>query len=359
MVNFGFSPVSTDPVSYYYNIENGLRMFRSVMAKLKAGQTIKPNVCCFGSSSLAGFGSTDNNILGFIGLLRSALATQFGDVGTGIITQDSFLISGSPLIVFTGTWSQLLSGKSSSSNGASFSTSFNGTGVSLFAKQNTGYGSLSIVIDGGAPDVWSLNGTLDYNKIWTKTGLSAGDHTIVVTKTDANYTLFHGLLPIKGTAGININNFGIYGAYSTSYIPSGSGILDTTAKNFFLDYWAPVLSIICIGSNDASKTPSSIPLDQHEAALQSLITACKVHGDVLLIAGGLRSETSTIPISSYTAVQKQLAKPNNCAFIDMNTRWGNVYATANTTYGFYSDTVHPSNAGHQDYASAISKAFDL
>jgi len=88
MVNFGFSPVSTDPVSYYYNIENGLRMFRSVMAKLKAGQTIKPNVCCFGSSSLAGFGSTDNNILGFIGLLRSALATQFGDVGTGIITQD-------------------------------------------------------------------------------------------------------------------------------------------------------------------------------------------------------------------------------------------------------------------------------
>ena len=73
---------------------------------------------------------------------------------------------------------------------------FTGTGIAVYGEQNTDQGNLGISIDGGAQQTVSTvpaDGVRHANvAVYTRTGLSAGTHTIVVTKLSGTYAVLDG-----------------------------------------------------------------------------------------------------------------------------------------------------------------------
>ncbi|WP_238008833.1 hypothetical protein KZZ52_44895 [Dactylosporangium sp. AC04546] len=81
-------------------------------------------------------------------------------------------------------------------NGSTATLTFTGTGIAVYGEQNTDQGNIGISIDGGAQQTVSTvptDGLRHANvSLYTRTGLSAGTHTIVVTKLSGTYAVLDG-----------------------------------------------------------------------------------------------------------------------------------------------------------------------
>ena len=236
-------------------------------------------------------------------------------------------------------------------NGAVATLDFSGTGLKLIYVTYPTYGSLSVVIDGGDPVVIDCGIGSDPN--WAAstdiTGLVDGAHTATITSVLAgganNNVNIQGAVPLKGTAGIRVNNIGNWGTTSANGADYTTGASPKAAN---ITLFAPILTTIAYLANDVIVNTT---LAAYKANIQALITASKVYGDVLLIANGLRAETGLHTQIEYAKVLFDLAKINNCAFVDINTRWNNDAAYQKDVLGF--GELHPNDAGHQDIGNAI------
>ncbi|GAA1364412.1 hypothetical protein [Catellatospora chokoriensis] len=87
-------------------------------------------------------------------------------------------------------------------NGSTATLTFTGTGVAVYGEQNTDQGNVGISIDGGAQQVVSTlpaDGVRHANvSVFSRTGLSAGTHTIVVTKLSGSYAVLDGFTVTSG-----------------------------------------------------------------------------------------------------------------------------------------------------------------
>ncbi|MEU0557541.1 hypothetical protein [Dactylosporangium sp. NPDC006015] len=81
-------------------------------------------------------------------------------------------------------------------NGSTATLTFTGTGITVYGEQNTDQGNLGITIDGGTQQVVNTipaDGARHANvAVFSRTGLSAGTHTIVVTKLSGSYAVLDG-----------------------------------------------------------------------------------------------------------------------------------------------------------------------
>ena len=81
-------------------------------------------------------------------------------------------------------------------NGSTATVTFTGTGIQVMGEQYTDQGNIGISIDGGAQQTISTlpaDGQRHSNvAVYTATGLTAGNHTIVVTKLSGTYTTLDG-----------------------------------------------------------------------------------------------------------------------------------------------------------------------
>ena len=81
-------------------------------------------------------------------------------------------------------------------NGSTATLTFTGTGIAIYGEQNTDQGNIGITIDGGTQQVVSTvpaDGVRHANvAVYTRTGLTAGTHTVVVTKLSGNYAVLDG-----------------------------------------------------------------------------------------------------------------------------------------------------------------------
>ncbi len=84
-------------------------------------------------------------------------------------------------------------------NGASASFTFRGTGISVFASKAANHGNMLVSIDNGAATtVDNYAATSSYSqKVFTKTGLSPGVHTIKVTKSTGSWMELDGFQVIS------------------------------------------------------------------------------------------------------------------------------------------------------------------
>jgi hypothetical protein len=83
-----------------------------------------------------------------------------------------------------------------SDDGSTITYTFVGTGIRVYGEQSTDEGHFSAVLDGGAPvsvDTVPGDGQRHSNVVvWSQSGLSAGVHTLVLTKVDGSYMTFDG-----------------------------------------------------------------------------------------------------------------------------------------------------------------------
>lgn len=81
-------------------------------------------------------------------------------------------------------------------NGSTATLTFTGTGIAVYGEQNTDQGNIGISIDGGTQQTVSTlptDGVRHANvAVYSRTGLNAGTHTIVVTKLSGSYAVLDG-----------------------------------------------------------------------------------------------------------------------------------------------------------------------
>ncbi|WP_436492573.1 hypothetical protein [Actinokineospora sp. HUAS TT18] len=87
-------------------------------------------------------------------------------------------------------------------NGATANLTFSGTGIEVYGEQYTDQGDIGVSIDGGPQQVVSTvpaDGQRRANvAVFSKTGLSPGSHTIVVTKLSGQYAVLDGFTVLGG-----------------------------------------------------------------------------------------------------------------------------------------------------------------
>jgi hypothetical protein len=83
-----------------------------------------------------------------------------------------------------------------SANGSTVTYTFVGTGIKVYGELSTDEGHYSAVRDGGTPvlvDTVPSDGTRQGDAVtWSAEGLTAGVHTLVLTKVDGTYMTFDG-----------------------------------------------------------------------------------------------------------------------------------------------------------------------
>ena len=329
-----------------YNQDTGLRKYRSAVAKIKSGTVQISNACFIGDSITEGVGVTgaeNRYTKGFVGIIRTALTTLLGDVGSGMVPV--YAVDGVNAWTFSAGWENNTFGiaaeaKSTSTINETAQISFNGTGIVFVVLKSASRGNVSVAIDGGAPTVLSCNAAVTAQGTISVTGLGAGDHTAILTNAEAKSVTISGAYAIKGTTGIRVNMVGRSGASAATF----------TATDFTLaasiDVFSPVLTVIGVITNEIG---SSVAIATFTEKVQAIITRAKTFGDVIILADNLRSDVAAGVQAPYVQALKDLADTNGCVLVDIYSRWG----LLGNTLGLMTDTLHPNEAGHQDIAEAL------
>lgn len=360
--------------NYVYNAGIGLKNWRAALAQVQSSGTcgtsaLTKDISIIGDSITEGYSvraslignGADAIRYGWTGILNNNFQTKLGldDVGTGLIhchrvgkvassnKDEQFVQSG-------GTWTRDYAygvqgtALETSTNGAKLTISFSGTGVKLLYVSRGLHSHFTYAIDGGAPvDVDTYNVPNITCNSTTITGLADDTHTLEITKASDGITFkMIGIVPIKGTKGIRVNNCGLYGSVIFRvpyYSASAYGSLDAC-----IDFFTPPLTIIAMVANDYG---GQTALSSYITDMQTTITRAKTFGDVMLVAYCPQGNSYAIPMSSYADAVKSLAMANDCCYVDLISKWKD-YTTANAA-GMMQDTVHPNAVGHQAIANDI------
>jgi hypothetical protein len=213
--------------------------------------------------------------------------------------------------------------------------------VAYFLKNN-GNGTCTINVDGG-----SSLGTINTNSggalVWaTQTfTVAKGLHTINLVPNNDAQMFFGGLLCYDSTVpAIDVMQTAVYGATAATFTPAVNVYDPINALKFI----APDLTIIDLTINDSN---NGTALATYQSNLQTIITAAKVSGDVLLMVGPPSNTTQATngTLDTYIAVLQGLCASNTCSLLNMRALWGS-FAKVQSTYP-YLDTLHPQSGGYQ------------
>lgn len=354
---------------YLYNGLRGLLRWRAALAKALNGDVLS-TICVYGSSSVVGQGAGGGGVAGlltygknklekgFVGRLRSALAKQAGDVGSGIIPH-----WWTWWYTFAGTWADSSVGgmlnihsKRGETVGSSVTVTFTGTSFSVVGIESAEGGKFTITMDGGTPQEFNSNGSSEAAKEYKYNGtLTNSSHTAVITVTElvagkarSGFALIGVMYGSTSQTGVKVHQIGYAGGKTDQIATNRTNYKPTT-----VDFWKPDLSIICFSSNDYS---GQTDLATFRTQTQTAITQCKRFGDVLLVPVGITPADKSIPITEYSKIYRELALLNDCAFYDTYARYDNSFTFAKETLQYVSsDNTHMNDYGHQDISSSLYK----
>jgi lysophospholipase L1-like esterase len=317
----------------------------------------------WGDSTVAGFGSVAGGSTGCVNngwpaqlaaLLSGAsysscIASHNSTVGTidsrvnwGSWTQDSNATFGGHCVTTAGTTT------------FSFTPTNQIDTIVLLNLQNTGLGTLTVNVDGGATLATVVtSGTGSMKK--TTISCALGNHTINIQRTSGGSTYIHGIVAYNSAVKeISVLNGGWISGTSTNISQTGTFL---TPLDVYKDY-TPDLTIIEGGViNDMRGASPAVPLTTSQANLQTMITAAKVSGDAILLTPaplnpGQAGVAPTLTVqASWVAMMKALAYSNNIPMIDPWTLFGGTYQAADMF-----DDLHPNGTGYGLIAGYVSSA---
>lgn len=340
---------------------DNLPNFRAALSALDGGASTIYNVVVLGDSLCEG-GIADesepNNYLtlGFVGQLRTYLASLYQDVGMGFLpVYQPHENSGDMWTLGTG-WSlndaigwgvgKLLA-IGESGTGA-ITLSFTGSAIRIFHLVGSIGGSFKWKIDSGSEtqvSTYAEDGAIGYTDI---SGLTDAAHTLTITRiADGKDVYLLGALPVNdATKGVRINNCARWGSKVEHTI---SGDSPEFVDELEIDYWEPVLTIIAYGANDCIEATS---VETFGTQLQSLITRAKTYGDVLLLNTACSPAVDQEDLLAYSEEIESLAATNEVAYFDLVTALGGVANAVAEGY-IASDNTHWSLDGHTEAANIL------
>jgi hypothetical protein len=210
-------------------------------------------------------------------------------------------------------------------------------------------GTMNFNVDGGANQAIPTTGTTAVHST-TFTVTAGTTHVLNFTAaTTSGIFVFNVDCYLSTALGLRVSNAGLpllgsSNAWTTTN--AGDQSLDTIAA------YAPVLTVIDLGADDV---PNAVPVATFQANLSTLVTTCKLSGDVLIWTAPLnQSATSAALDVAYNSAIFAVANAQGCGVVDVATRFG-PWTTWNAN-GFAFDGTHPNNLGNADIAGAILNA---
>jgi len=227
-------------------------------------------------------------------------------------------------------------------NNFSFTPTYAFDTIVVYMLKNNLNGTCTINVDGGA----SL-GTINTNSggalVWaTQTfTVSKAIHQINLVPNNDAQMFFGGILCYDSTVpAIDVIQTAVYGSLASVFTPNVN-VYDQIPT---LKFIAPDLTIIDLTINDSN---AGTALATYQANLQTIITAAKVSGDVLLMVGPPSNTAAATngTLDTYIAVLRTLCATNTCSLVDMKLNWIS-YANIQATFPYF-DTLHPTTPGYQ------------
>jgi lysophospholipase L1-like esterase len=341
---------------------------------LSNASTSRATLAVVGDSVSQGFDASDLLATSYVGLLKADLQTRYGDGGSGYLgvpysrtfmaggpgaTLDTYYAGKGNLDAVTGTWSINSQGISTvllqtTVNGSTISVTRKGTSIDLYTVDGPATTTWSYQIDGGAtvPVTPTNTGVLIKR---TLSGLSAGNHTVVITFTGASGTLFFGGAAGYNASGVVVNRFAKYGVTSAAFAVEAFG-----SQSYSGSYNYPSnLVIYSLGLNDGN---AAITGDTWAQNARKYLSSVREGGtatgntDVMILLQHVgKQDTTNNLYQDYVARARGLAEAYGAALI-------NVWALGNNSWNYFNnlgywgnganpaiagaDNVHLSDAGH-------------
>jgi lysophospholipase L1-like esterase len=344
----------------------------ALLAHFNAATTTQAaqSVVLIGDSETQGWYATNRLSQSWAGLLTSTLQTLYGNRGTGLISTNN---TSNYAWTVTGSWTgsttigayqatgPIYSVFSATGTGAAYSASISYSLPAVLADSFTvvsytasDSGNCAVSIDGGAATVLTHGTSSPAAPVSdTVSAGSLGNHTISIGPNGSTQKCyFMGVIPSRGTTGLQVHNLGISGARTTF-----NGATTGTAGGMgFLSLLSPDLVIVSLGINDFNDSTAAATVS---AQYTTILNAAQTAGASIVIlseAPNSASDGSAL-WTSYRSALQTLATTYSAAFLDVTTRW--VTYTAANAQGFI-NTNHPSTSGHNDIANyLISSLFPL
>lgn len=348
---------------YGYNTQEGLRNFNFALADIDNNPV---KIACIGDSVTFGNYTSDIFNKNWVSRLRTILQNKYGNVGLGLLVVPNQSDTASlTKWTLSGTWTYNVGNGmfgrwiNASGTGSSASVTFTGTSCDLIlTKTSTGASTgVAVTIDGVTQTPPNFNNSSTFwGQKQTYTGLSAGNHTLVITGSASGAITLEGLIAYNPTAsgsqGVYLHNMGTPSMTAPTYATQA-----TQRANLF----TPHLSIIAFGINDARANSTTFVQD-----ITNILTPLQnVGSSILLLPYYAINDTTTINTAYNQTMRNQmyqLADQYNCSLVDIFLKWGQSWTSSQTAGlmgkdwtgagGF--DQWHPSDKGHRDIAHAIA-----
>lgn len=220
-------------------------------------------------------------------------------------------------------------------------------------------GTMTVQATGGPPVVvqQGLQPERTIKKVTVSAGSAGLGNSVSITNTGAAGNVYIlGIEPYaEGASRIRVANAGASGTTTGDWVAkSGSGELATDDWNVFtfLPLYAPDLTIIDLGINDAS----SVPVAAYVANMQRLANAAHAAGSAVLFktmipSGG--AEPRPTRETEYVAALKTQMSPRY-PVLDLFTHYGSF--ARNNARGWMADTLHGEDRMYQDVGSLVAES---
>jgi lysophospholipase L1-like esterase len=370
--------------NYLFNFNpDTTRFARAAVGRVRAGTGVMKSLH-IGDSTTRGFGaegayaSTFPKTLDyptqFAKLLNSyyiPAVSSFG-VGSGYITLgsvanddrwtvgsgwavDAYGFGGEPSAAGLKSGSAYLS-TSSASGALAYAPGTSCDRMDIYYYRSTGNGTMTASIDGGTAVVTDTgSGAAGVQKVTITASTIASNHVLSITRSSGAGILVLGVEAyLSATPQVRVANVGLGSTRTAEWAYSAAGLGFYSAD--CIKAYAPDVSWIMLGINDSRYAVSS---SAWTANMSTIIDACKVSGDVVLmtVIPSLNgsSGTDTSLEAAYRTACQSLAVTKSCALVDVYGRFGS-YTLGNAA-GYYYDGVHLNAPGYSDIAGACFEAF--
>ena len=353
-----------DTKSYGYNLTSGLRAYRAACADVDANPI---KIALLGTSISYGAYASDLHNTNYPSRIRRQLQAKYGDVGYGNypVPSNSTALATTPWWQFTGAWTYNgaygIAGRCFYGNavGSTATLVFVGNTLHLFFSKAAN-GALpagtTVTIDGSAVTSPDFSGTASKANFITYSGLSDGEHTLVITMGDTSkYAYIEDALvdkPISsGQKGCYLYNFGHSSAVARRFTDSKAA--------YTIAPISASLVIVELGVNDTVDTAAFLTnMDALLAAINANPTT-----SVLLLSmyDWSTTEATLAAMATIRTHIYNLADTYNCAVLDVYGQWGTwaqadelgLWGAAGYAGASGHDTIHPSDKGHRLLAEMV------
>lgn len=333
-----------------------LTQWKAAAAAVRAG-TSDAKILCIGDSTTAGVGLNSAHDQGLPGSYPELLAAVLrgGNIPAALalgIPQpsggDARWVYGAGWLPFNGSGFGFGNYSDILSNGAVTATTFT-PGVwsdryDIYYLTNTsGLGSFTGQATGGSGVVQNtVQATAGIDKVTVSASTPAATNVVSITPSSSSPIHIIGVDPWLSTGHqVRVGNAGVGFSTAVQWAAVGSGAAWNAVAA--IKAYAPNLTIISLGINDALNLVTTA---NYLTAMNTIITAAKVSGDVVLLAPipatGAADANVRLGLPTLTEAMRGLGQP----VADLQKHWGS--GEVSQARGIMQDPLHPNAIGYAE-----------